>query len=172
MAAAGDAGGGVRQARGRVRFSVRRRLLAIGRLGGWSGLGVLGVAVAPRTPPLLLYPTPTPLPINPTITKRPYPTNPHHHLLPPPPDHHSDRPLSDLERDRWEDILRGLTSERGAVRGGMVFALDHAEAATEVVEVLQVGALPLRHVLINCTATLKQHTKHPSTHTIIKPDLV
>lgn len=49
-----------------------------------------------------------------------------------------DRTLSELERDRWEDILRGLTAERSAVKAGMVFALDHAEAATEVVEVLQV----------------------------------
>lgn len=49
-----------------------------------------------------------------------------------------DRALSELERDRWEDILRGLTAERAAVKAGMVFALDHAEAAAEVVEVLQV----------------------------------
>lgn len=43
-----------------------------------------------------------------------------------------------MERDRWEDILRGLTAERELVRAGMVFALDHAEAAAEIVEVLQV----------------------------------
>ncbi|KIY92374.1 U2-associated protein [Monoraphidium neglectum] len=50
-----------------------------------------------------------------------------------------DRALSDHERDKWEDILRGLTAERAAIRAGMVFALDHAEAAAEVVEVLQVS---------------------------------
>jgi hypothetical protein len=50
----------------------------------------------------------------------------------------SDRALSDLERDRWEDVLRGLTAERASIKAGMAFALDHAEAAAEVVEVLQV----------------------------------
>lgn len=47
-----------------------------------------------------------------------------------------DRPLSELQRDRFEDLLRGLTAERKDVRDAMVFALDNAESASEVVEIL------------------------------------
>ena len=47
-----------------------------------------------------------------------------------------DTPLSDLQRDKFEDLLRGLTAERGAVRDAMTFALDHADCAAEVVDIL------------------------------------
>lgn len=47
-----------------------------------------------------------------------------------------DAPLSDMQRDKFEDLLRGLTAERTAVRDAMVFALDHADCAAEVVEIL------------------------------------
>ncbi len=47
-----------------------------------------------------------------------------------------DRPLSDLERDRFEDLLRQLTVERAAICEAMVFALDNADAAGEVVDIL------------------------------------
>ena len=47
-----------------------------------------------------------------------------------------DRPLSELQRDRFEDLLRGLSAERRDVRTAMVFALDNAECAAEVVEIL------------------------------------
>ena len=40
--------------------------------------------------------------------------------------------LSELARDKFEDLLRSLTAERAAVRDAMVFALDHAECAAEV----------------------------------------
>ena len=43
-----------------------------------------------------------------------------------------DRPLSDVQRDRFEDMLRKLTQERSDVAEAMIFALDHAECATEV----------------------------------------
>ncbi|KAF6245152.1 hypothetical protein COO60DRAFT_1467710, partial [Scenedesmus sp. NREL 46B-D3] len=44
--------------------------------------------------------------------------------------------LSDHDRDRFEDMLRGLTAERAAIAEAMVFALENADAATDVVEVL------------------------------------
>lgn len=62
-----------------------------------------------------------------------------------PPSHHPpaggevlqrDRPLSELERDRFEDLLRQLTVERAAICEAMVFALDNADAAGEVVDIL------------------------------------
>ena len=43
-----------------------------------------------------------------------------------------DRPLSEVQRDRFEDMLRNLTQERADVAEAMIFALDHAECATEV----------------------------------------
>jgi hypothetical protein len=56
--------------------------------------------------------------------------------LPSPGPQDKDTPLSDLQRDKFEDLLRGLTAERGAVRDAMVFALDHADCAAEVVDIL------------------------------------
>ncbi|KAK9797001.1 hypothetical protein WJX73_002827 [Symbiochloris irregularis] len=47
-----------------------------------------------------------------------------------------DKPLSDTQRDRFEDLLRSLTMERVDIRAGMVFALDNADSATEVVEIM------------------------------------
>ena len=46
-----------------------------------------------------------------------------------------DRPLSEVQRDRFEDMLRRLTQERADVGEAMIFALDHAECATEVSKV-------------------------------------
>lgn len=40
--------------------------------------------------------------------------------------------LSDLERDRFEDMLRSLLAEQQSISEAMVFALDNAEAAHEV----------------------------------------
>lgn len=47
-----------------------------------------------------------------------------------------ERPLTDSEHDRFEDMLRTLTVERGDVREAMVFAMDNADAAAEVVDTL------------------------------------
>mmetsp|Transcript_16329 Transcript_16329/g.48953 ORF Transcript_16329/g.48953 Transcript_16329/m.48953 type:complete len:1001 (+) Transcript_16329:302-3304(+) len=47
-----------------------------------------------------------------------------------------DAPLSELQRDRFEDLLRALTAERAAVRDAMTFCLDNAACATEVVDIL------------------------------------
>lgn len=47
-----------------------------------------------------------------------------------------DLPLSELQRDRFEDLLRALTAERAAVRDAMMFSLDNAACAAEVVDIL------------------------------------
>lgn len=47
-----------------------------------------------------------------------------------------ERPLTDSEHDRFEDMLRTLTAERADVREAMVFAMDNADAAAEVVDTL------------------------------------
>ncbi|KAG0584627.1 hypothetical protein KC19_3G223800 [Ceratodon purpureus] len=47
-----------------------------------------------------------------------------------------ERALTDGQRDEFEDMLRALTLERSQIREAMGFALDNAEAAGEVVEVL------------------------------------
>eukprot|EP01018_Ginkgo_biloba_P038453 Gb_01264 [translate_table: standard] len=47
-----------------------------------------------------------------------------------------ERPLTDSQRDEFEDMLRALTLERSQIKEAMGFALDNADAAGEVVEVL------------------------------------
>ncbi|XP_020268689.1 protein RRC1-like isoform X2 [Asparagus officinalis] len=47
-----------------------------------------------------------------------------------------ERTLTDPQRDEFEDILRSLTLERSQIKEVMGFALDNADAAGEVVEVL------------------------------------
>lgn len=42
--------------------------------------------------------------------------------------------LKEDERDKLEEMLRGLTPRRGDVAEAMLFCLDHAEAAEEIVE--------------------------------------
>jgi U2-associated protein SR140 len=44
--------------------------------------------------------------------------------------------LSDLQRERFEGMLRRLTAEREAIAEAMTFALDNADAAADVAEVL------------------------------------
>jgi hypothetical protein len=44
--------------------------------------------------------------------------------------------LSDLERERLEDMLRQLRVERSDIRTAMLFVLDHASSAAEISEVL------------------------------------
>ncbi|CAH1782434.1 unnamed protein product [Owenia fusiformis] len=45
--------------------------------------------------------------------------------------------LTDSQRDRLEDMLRDMTPERVKVGDAMVWCLDHAEAAEEIVECVQ-----------------------------------
>ncbi|GAB2279962.1 Protein rrc1 [Dionaea muscipula] len=47
-----------------------------------------------------------------------------------------ERTLTDSQRDQFEDMLRALTLERSQIKEAMGFALDNADAAGEVVEVL------------------------------------
>ncbi|KAK9291554.1 hypothetical protein L1049_019502 [Liquidambar formosana] len=47
-----------------------------------------------------------------------------------------ERTLTDPQRDEFEDMLRALTLERSQIREAMAFALDNADAAGEIVEVL------------------------------------
>ncbi|MQL93131.1 hypothetical protein Taro_025762 [Colocasia esculenta] len=47
-----------------------------------------------------------------------------------------ERTLTDAQRDEFEDMLRALTLERSQIKEAMGFALDNADAAGEVVEVL------------------------------------
>ncbi|KZV25793.1 hypothetical protein F511_16657 [Dorcoceras hygrometricum] len=47
-----------------------------------------------------------------------------------------ERTLTDAQRDEFEDMLRGLTLERSQIKDAMGFALDNADAAGEIVEVL------------------------------------
>ncbi|TVU32838.1 hypothetical protein EJB05_24597 [Eragrostis curvula] len=47
-----------------------------------------------------------------------------------------ERTLTDSQRDEFEDMLRALTLERSQIREAMGFALDNADAAGEIVEVL------------------------------------
>lgn len=44
--------------------------------------------------------------------------------------------LSDLERERLEDMLRQLRIERSDIQTAMLFALDHANCAAEISECL------------------------------------
>ncbi|KAM0853915.1 hypothetical protein ACQ4PT_050755 [Festuca glaucescens] len=47
-----------------------------------------------------------------------------------------ERTLTDTLRDEFEDMLRALTLERSQIKAAMGFALDNADAAAEIVEVL------------------------------------
>lgn len=58
-----------------------------------------------------------------------------------------ERALTDSQRDEFEDMLRALTLERNLVKEAMGFALDNAEAAGEVVEVLT-ESLTLKETVI------------------------
>jgi U2-associated protein SR140 len=53
-----------------------------------------------------------------------------------PASHHLGKPLSDRDRDAFEDILRSLTISRRAIRDAMGFSLDHSESAPEIVQVI------------------------------------
>ncbi|WVZ88371.1 hypothetical protein U9M48_034900 [Paspalum notatum var. saurae] len=48
----------------------------------------------------------------------------------------AERTLTDSQRDEFEDKLRSLTLERSQIKEAMGFALDNADAAGEIVEVL------------------------------------
>lgn len=43
-------------------------------------------------------------------------------------DRREDQPLSDLQRDKFEDMLRKLSAEREDICAAMAFAMDNAES--------------------------------------------
>ncbi|XP_033637399.1 U2 snRNP-associated SURP motif-containing protein-like [Asterias rubens] len=69
---------------------------------------------------------------------RPPPINPYTRGMPeelaPKPEPMKKGSLSDSQRDKLEEMLRGLTMERSKIAESMVFCLDHAESAEEIVE--------------------------------------
>ena len=69
---------------------------------------------------------------------RPPPLNPYTQGMPEelvePDDGPKKGQLTDSQRDRLEDMLRDLTPERTKVGDAMVWCLEHAESAEEIVE--------------------------------------
>lgn len=49
-----------------------------------------------------------------------------------------ERPLTDPQRDEFEDMLRALTLERSQIKEAMGFALDNADAAGEVLRICSI----------------------------------
>ncbi|KAK9825189.1 hypothetical protein WJX81_005170 [Elliptochloris bilobata] len=96
-----------------------------------------------------------------------------------------DRPLPDVQRDRFEDLLRALTVERADIREAMVFALDNADCAAEVVEVLTdsltlsetpvpakaARLLLVSDVLHNSTAPVRNASRYRSLLEASLPDI-
>ncbi|KAF8062719.1 RRC1 [Scenedesmus sp. PABB004] len=77
--------------------------------------------------------------------------------------------LSDADRDRLEDLLRGLTAEREAIAEAMLFALDHADAAADVVELAR---LYLAHdILANATAPVRNASRYRVRLEAVLPDV-
>ena len=74
--------------------------------------------------------------------------------------------LSDSQRDKFEDLLRNLAPERNKIMNAMIYCIDHAEAAEEIIdciaESLSITETPLykkiarlyliSDILHNCTA--------------------
>lgn len=48
-----------------------------------------------------------------------------------------ERTLTDSQRDEFEDMLRALTLERSQIKEAMGFSLDNADAAGEVMLMLE-----------------------------------
>ncbi|KAK9824009.1 hypothetical protein WJX72_006933 [[Myrmecia] bisecta] len=96
-----------------------------------------------------------------------------------------DRPLSDLQRDKFEDLLRALTVERKDICDAMVFALDNADSSSEVVEILAESlTLPetpvptkvarlflVSDILHNSTAPVRNASRYRSRLEAALPDI-
>uniref|UniRef100_A0A2P2MP22 RNA recognition motif-containing family protein n=3 Tax=Rhizophora mucronata TaxID=61149 RepID=A0A2P2MP22_RHIMU len=97
-----------------------------------------------------------------------------------------ERTLTDQQRDEFEDMLRALTLERSQIREAMGFALDNADAAGEIVEVLtesltlketpiptKVARLMLvSDVLHNCSAPVKNASAYRTKFEATLPDVM
>ncbi|XP_010278205.1 PREDICTED: protein RRC1-like isoform X3 [Nelumbo nucifera] len=94
--------------------------------------------------------------------------------------------LTDQQRDEFEDMLRALTLERSQIKEAMGFALDNAEAAGEIVEVLtesltlketpiptKVSRLMLvSDVLHNSSAPVKNASAYRTKFELTLPDIM
>ncbi|KAG9130725.1 hypothetical protein Leryth_012674 [Lithospermum erythrorhizon] len=97
-----------------------------------------------------------------------------------------ERTLTDAQRDAFEDMLRALTLERSRIKEAMGFALDNADAAGEVVEVLtesltlketpiptKVARLMLvSDILHNSSAPVKHASAYRAKFEATLPDIV
>lgn len=97
-----------------------------------------------------------------------------------------ERRLTDAQRDEFEDMLRSLTLERGQIKEAMGFALDNADAAGEVVEVLtesltlQETPIPTKvsrlmlvsDILHNSSAPVKNASAYRSKFEASLPDIM
>ncbi|KAH9295687.1 hypothetical protein KI387_039275 [Taxus chinensis] len=97
-----------------------------------------------------------------------------------------ERPLTDSQRDEFEDMLRALTLERNQIKEAMGFALDNADAAGEVVEVLTESltlketALPTKvarlmlvsDILHNSSAPVKNASAYRTKFEATLPDIM
>ncbi|XP_017228233.1 protein RRC1 isoform X2 [Daucus carota subsp. sativus] len=97
-----------------------------------------------------------------------------------------ERTLTDSQRDEFEDMLRALTLERSQIKEAMGFALDNADAAGEIVEVLtesltlketpiptKVARLMLvSDILHNSSAPVKNASAYRTKFEATLPDIV
>lgn len=97
-----------------------------------------------------------------------------------------ERTLTDAQRDEFEDMLRALTLERSQIKEAMGFALDNADAAGEIVEVLtesltlketpiptKVARLMLvSDILHNSSAPVKNASAYRTKFEATLPDIV
>ncbi|KAL8150764.1 hypothetical protein V2J09_020572 [Rumex salicifolius] len=98
----------------------------------------------------------------------------------------TERTLTDPQRDQFEDMLRALTLERSQIKEAMGFALDNADAAGEVVEVLtesltlketsiptKVARLMLvSDILHNSSAPVKNASAYRTKFEVTLPDII
>ncbi|KAA0064881.1 protein RRC1-like isoform X1 [Cucumis melo var. makuwa] len=97
-----------------------------------------------------------------------------------------ERTLTDSQRDEFEDMLRALTLERSQIKEAMGFALDNADAAGEIVEVLT-ESLTLREtpiptkvarlmlvsdILHNSSAPVKNASAYRTKFEATLPDII
>lgn len=64
------------------------------------------------------------------------------------------------ERDKLEEMLRGLTPRRGDIAEAMLFCLNHAEAAEEIVECIT-ESLSILKTPLPKKARCNTQKKHP-----------
>ncbi|MEW5308379.1 MAG: hypothetical protein WDW38_000347 [Sanguina aurantia] len=102
-----------------------------------------------------------------------------------PPVRERERTLLESERDRFEDMLRGITVERTDITDAMMFALGNADASGEVVDILaqslslQETAVPLKvarlfvvsDILHNSTAPVRNASRFRAKLEAVLPEI-